>query len=188
MTHYRILVVDDEPNVTAGLQKVLRKEPYEILSANSAAEALVILSSQSVQVVISDEMMPGMTGAELLAEVRKRHPLIVRMMLTGHASMDAAIKAINEGEVYRFFTKPCNAAEMAATIRQALNQYELARRSWTLLREFRSQNKFIERLEEEHPGISVVERDTTGACVFDEQDCDVEDLLRQLEKAVGPER
>ncbi|MFH0945070.1 MAG: response regulator [Planctomycetota bacterium] len=188
MTHYRILVVDDEPNVTAGLLKVLRKEPYEILSANSAAEALVTLSSQAVQVVISDERMPGMTGAEFLAEVRKRHPLIVRMMLTGHASTEAAIKAINEGEVYRFFTKPCNADELAATIRQALSQYELARRSWSLLREFRSQGKYIEQLEEEHPGISVVERDTSGAYVVDEQDCDVEDLLRQLEAEVGPGR
>ncbi len=182
---YQVLVVDDEPNVSAALAKALRKQPYKVLGAESPLAALRVLEEQDIQVVISDEMMPGMTGTEFLAEVRKRHPQTVRIMLTGHASAEAAIKAINEGEVYRFFTKPANSAELAATIRQALTQYELARKSRRLLNEFRRQTAVLDQLERRHPGISNVDRDDSGAYVVDDTACDVDDLLRQLEQEIG---
>ena len=117
---HKVLFVDDQPNVIEGLKRVLRKEPYEILSASSAAEALDIMSQQPIDVVVSDEKMPGMSGSEFLFLVSQKYPDTVRMLLTGQASLDATIRAINQGEIYHCFTKPCNEADIATTIRQAL--------------------------------------------------------------------
>jgi response regulator RpfG family c-di-GMP phosphodiesterase len=80
---YTVLLVDDEPNVLAGLQRALRKEPYLIFSATSAEMALVVLQARTVDVVISDQDMPGMRGADFLAKVRQEFPDTVRFMLTG---------------------------------------------------------------------------------------------------------
>jgi len=86
-----VLFVDDEPSFTDSLKRILRKEPYEILSAGSADEALMILDGQVVDVVVSDEKMPGMSGSEFLSIVSKRYPETIRIMLTGHASLDRYI-------------------------------------------------------------------------------------------------
>ena len=116
-----VLLVDDEPNVTDALKRLLRQEPYEILTAISAAAAQELLERNHVDVVISDEQMPGMSGSVFLSGVRKQYPHTIRMVLSGQASLEAAVRAINEGEVYRFFLKPCNATDLVITIRQALS-------------------------------------------------------------------
>jgi two-component system, probable response regulator PhcQ len=108
-----ILLVDDEPNVTDALKRALRREPYELLTATSAFAAQQILERQHVDVVVSDEQMPGMSGSELLSSVRKQFPHTIRMILSGQASLEAAVRAINEGEVYRFFLKPCNPTDLS---------------------------------------------------------------------------
>lgn len=99
---YKILLVDDEPHVTEALRRTLHTEPYEILSANSANEALQIPAREPVTVVISDERMPGMRGTEFLARVYRDYPETIRIMLTGHANLELAMRAINEGQIYRF--------------------------------------------------------------------------------------
>lgn len=98
-----ILLVDDEPNVTDALKRSMRNEPYELLTASSAASAQQILAGRHVDVVVSDEQMPGMAGSEFLSWVRAQFPHTIRMILSGQATLAAAIRAINEGEVYRFF-------------------------------------------------------------------------------------
>ena len=113
-----ILIVDDQALIRELLEDALNRESYTVLSASSAEQALAILETHPVDVVISDEVMPGMSGSDFLAVVRRKHPDTIRMMLTGHARIDAAIKAINEGEVYRFFTKPCNVVDLMVSIRQ----------------------------------------------------------------------
>jgi DNA-binding NtrC family response regulator len=120
----RILLVDDDPHVTAGLQRSLRKEPYEIFTAHSADEALQLLEQQPVDVIVSDEKMPGMSGSELLARVHQSYPDIVRIILSGQASIEAALRAINEAEVYRFLTKPCNSADLTGAIEHGLEWRE----------------------------------------------------------------
>jgi CheY-like chemotaxis protein len=100
-----VLFVDDEPNVTDGLKRALRREPYEFLTATSGAAALKILEGQYVDVVVSDEQMPGMSGSVFLSTVRKQFPHTIRMILSGQASLEAAVRAINEGQVHRFFLK-----------------------------------------------------------------------------------
>ena len=103
----RVLCVDDEPQVLEGLALNLRRH-YEVHVAGSGAEGLQRLEQDGpFAVVLSDMRMPGMTGAVFLAHVRQRAPDSVRLLLTGHAELDAAIAAINTGHIFRFLAKPC---------------------------------------------------------------------------------
>lgn len=175
-----VLLVDDEPHVTQALKRAFHKEPYVILSAASADEALAILAREPVDVVISDELMPGMLGSEFLAMVYRTYPDTMRIMLTGHANLEAALWAINEGHVYRFLTKPCNELELRVTLRQAIQQKQLAEESRRLLRKVKRQHSVLQELEIEHPGISKLDRDGTGTIVIDDADYDVDSLIRQI--------
>ena len=105
---HKVMIIDDEPTITDTLKGVLSNEPYNILCADSAEQTLPILAREQVDVVISDEKMPGMSGSEFLSLVRQKYPDTIRIILTGHGSLESAIRAINEGEIYRFFTKPFN--------------------------------------------------------------------------------
>ena len=165
---HTVLVVDDEPVIREMLTEALTREPYEILCAGSAEEALAILSQEPVDVVLSDEKMPGMDGSEFLAIVRQQYPDTIRMILTGHASLESAIRAINEGEIYRFFTKPCNMVDLMVTIRQALQQKELMAENQRLHQTVQQQSLSLETLEKQHPGITKVKRDARGVVIIDE--------------------
>ena len=129
----RILCVDDEPAVLEGLRLALRPYPFEILTAASAIRGLEILAATPVDVVVSDEQMPGMSGSEFLEIVCRKYPETVRITLTGQASLDAAIRAINEGEIYRFVLKPCNPVDLAHNIQSALQLKRLRDESVQLL-------------------------------------------------------
>ena len=179
---HTVLFVDDEPEVTDGLKRKLRKEPYNIISANSADDALKLLESEKVDVVVSDEQMPGMKGTEFLAVVRKKYPGTIRMILTGQASLDAAVSAINEGRIYRFLTKPCNDAELAVTIRQALRQRDLMKEAYQLLQITKKQSAMLEKLEKDHPELIMVERDDEGVITIDDstQELDADKLIREI--------
>ena len=176
----KVLFVDDEPLVTESLKRALRREPYEVLSANSAKEALGVLARQPVDVVISDEKMPGMQGSEFLAVVCKQYPETIRIILTGHGSMEAAIRAINEGEIFRFLTKPCNEVDLAVTIRQALQLKELTGLSRRLLEKNKRQASILQELEKENPGITKVKRTSTGAIILDDERDDFIDKFFNL--------
>lgn len=165
----KVLIVDDEPSTTDMLKEVLAEEPYEILSAGNAVEGLKILTREDVDVVISDEMMPGMSGTEFLAVVRREYPETIRMVLTGYPSLKGAIRAINEGEIYRFFQKPCNMFDLAIGIRQALQQRDLMRESRRLLELARQQSDLIESLEKTYPGITRVRKDAAGKVILEEE-------------------
>ena len=115
-----MLFVDDEVNILKSLARLFRAEPVRVLTASSAPEALALLGSEPVQVVVSDQRMPGTTGVKLLAQVRERRPDVVRILLTGHTEIGVAIEAINHGEIFRLLTKPWNDDELRATVRQAL--------------------------------------------------------------------
>jgi DNA-binding NtrC family response regulator len=115
-----VLLVDDDRNVIEGLRRALRREPWEILEAGDALAALRVMATRPVEVVVTDQAMPDMSGALFLERVRKEYPETVRIMLTGYGSLDLARRAINDGGVFRFYTKPCNAAELAAAIRAGL--------------------------------------------------------------------
>ncbi|MCU1667497.1 MAG: Response regulator [Blastococcus sp.] len=101
-----ILLVDDEQAILDGLSRQLRKK-FTVHTATGGAEALELLESEPVAVVVSDMRMPQMNGATFLSKVRTLYPDIVRILLTGQADTQAAITAVNEGQIYRFLTKPC---------------------------------------------------------------------------------
>ncbi len=119
-----VLFVDDERRVLESLRRVLMRQPFRILTAKSGRQALEMLSGTKVDVVVSDEKMPGMSGSEFLTEVRQRYPDIARIMLTGHADINAAIQAINEGRIYRFLLKPVSPDELASVIRNAIQEQQ----------------------------------------------------------------
>ncbi|MBC7360426.1 MAG: response regulator [Desulfacinum sp.] len=168
-----VLFVDDEPHFTSAVKRALRQEPYRILTANSAMEALRILSEETVHVVVSDERMPGMTGSEFLAMVRDLHPETLRIILTGYATLEAAIRAINEGEIYRFLTKPCQAQDLSQVIRQALAYQEALERSAGERQGEATPSDaslLMDELERHHPGITRLKMDETGAIILDDAD------------------
>lgn len=129
----RILLVDDEPSITATLAIALRKEPWEIVTATGGEEGLKLLQQCAASVVISDERMPGMSGADFLTGVAKRWPLTIRMMLTGQATLHDAMKAVNDGGIWRFFLKPTDPTDLKQSIRSALDHHALLIESRRLL-------------------------------------------------------
>jgi len=122
---FKILCVDDEPRVLDSLRRHLQ-ERYEVLTAASGAEGLDVLKQhRDLAVVVSDMRMPEMDGATFLRHTRAVRPSAVRLLLTGQADMAAAIKAINEGQIFRFLTKPCAPDQFMSMIAEAIRQYEL---------------------------------------------------------------
>jgi len=120
-----IMFVDDEENILHSLRRVFRKENYEVITCVSAEEALKVLETKPVQVLITDQLMPGMKGTELLKIVKEKYPLTIRMLLSGHSDMEDLIRAINEGEVYRFLKKPEDLTNLIQVVGRALEQSRL---------------------------------------------------------------
>jgi DNA-binding NtrC family response regulator len=117
-----VLLVDDDPNILHGLTRALCQQPFGIYTARSAEEAMWVFKTKSVDVIVTDEQMPGLCGMELLTWVAAHYPETVRILLTGHASVDTAVRAINEATLHKFFIKPCKVFDLAIAIRKALEQ------------------------------------------------------------------
>ena len=126
---YRLLLVDDEPNVLKALARVFQRERYEIRTADGAEAALVLLRHEPFHVILADYLMPGMSGGELLRRARELAPGTIRIMLTGHADVAAVMGAVEEGAVYRFILKPWNDDDLRVTVALALERWELMRRN-----------------------------------------------------------
>jgi len=120
----KILCVDDEPHILKGLERSLF-ESFDIETARNAEEALMRMSQTEYEVVVSDMRMPNMDGAELLKKARLAHPDTTRILLTGQAELDAAMKAINEGDVFRFLLKPCDSLTLTAQLNEAVKLHRL---------------------------------------------------------------
>lgn len=118
----RVLLVDDEPDVTRSLKVSLRKTGWRIDTAEFADEAMGLVGQNDYDVVISDERMPGMQGSDLLALVKAQCPSTIRITLSGQASLERAIRAINLAEIHRFLLKPCPPAEVQATVEELLER------------------------------------------------------------------
>ena len=179
----KVLLVDDEHRVIEALKRSFIDDHVYILTADSGTKGLEILSANTVKVVISDEMMPGMPGAEFLAQVRSRFPHVIRIMLTGHASLNAAIKAINKGEIYRFFTKPWDDVELRFAVKSALEKYDLEAENRRLLDIVRKQALNLKLLEKEFPGITDLDYDEKGRIIIqDVPDGEIARIVAELER------
>jgi putative two-component system response regulator len=122
-----VLFVDDEENVLSALERLFLDSGLRILRAGSGEEALELVRKGPVAVVVSDNLMPGMRGVELLSKVRDLSPDTARVLLTGYADLPTAIDAINRGEVFRFHVKPWVDAEVVATVEEGVRRYQLVR-------------------------------------------------------------
>jgi FixJ family two-component response regulator len=121
-----LLLVDDEPNILSALQRLFRRDGYTILATNSAEEAMALLASQPVDVILSDQRMPGMSGVEFLRRVKESHPETVRIVLSGYTDLQFITDAINEGAIYKFLTKPWDDQQLREQVREAFRGKEIA--------------------------------------------------------------
>lgn len=159
-----VLLVDDEAALVEGLELRLRSKLFRVLTATSAKAALELMTENEVAIVVSDERMPGMQGSEFLTVVAQSFPDVGRIILTGQASVEAAMRAINDARVSHFLTKPCDANRLKALLEEMLRaqvdpDVAPSRNSSAL-----------SLLEKVHPGIGVVRRDTSGAVLLDDDD------------------
>jgi len=144
----KILCVDDEPNVLSALRRMFSLEGCEISTADSGAAALEQLAGQNFDVIISDMQMPHMNGAQLLQQVREQWPDTMRLLLTGTADLANAVAAINQGEIYRYISKPWNDDELLGVVKSAVELASLAQERERLTALTQAQNKALEDMVE----------------------------------------
>src|SRR5437764_3667107 len=123
---YKIMIVEDEPANLRTLLRLLRQD-YQVITAESGAEALTLLQQHEVALMISDQRMPQMTGIELMKRTVELRPQMVKILLTGYTDIGALIESINSGLVYRYLTKPWNNDELRVTVARALEHYEISK-------------------------------------------------------------
>jgi len=138
-----VLYVDDEVNNLIGFKANFRKD-YVVHVAESAEDAMNILNTNPIQVIITDQRMPRMTGVEFLESVLKTHPNPIRMLLTGYSDIQTVIEAINKGQVYKYIMKPFDEAEMRVAINNAHEIYALREENKNLIERLKLANEQLE--------------------------------------------
>lgn len=148
---HTLLLVDDELSILKSLKRLLRKEKYQILTATNGREALDVLAhtEDDVSLIISDQRMPEMSGAQFLAEAVNIAPDSVRFLLTGYADLNAVADAVNKGKIHRYITKPWNDDEINESIRMALSQVELRKENERLTELTERQNSELATLNKD---------------------------------------
>lgn len=120
-----LLLVDDEPNILAALNRLFRREHYQIFTANSGVEGLEILQKENIGVIVSDQRMPGMTGSEFLGLAKNIKPDTIRIILSGYTELNSITEAINRGAIYKFLTKPWEDDLLRTQVFEAFQHYRL---------------------------------------------------------------
>jgi len=138
-----ILYVDDEEHNLISFKAALRRD-FNVYTAISPESAQEFLDKEDLKVVLSDQRMPKKTGVEFFNEMKKTHPEPIRILLTGYSDLQAVVDAINEGEVYRYLTKPWDASNMVSTINQAIEIFDLRKENKRLMAELKRVNGQLE--------------------------------------------
>jgi signal transduction histidine kinase len=138
-SRHTLLIVDDEPDVLDSLRHQFHRE-YRVLTSLAGKDAIQIIENDDVELILSDQRMPGMSGDQLLREARQLKPDAIRMLFTGYADIQAVIRAVNEGHIFRYILKPWDTAELDAIIRQGVEQHELLAERRRLVRELQAAN------------------------------------------------
>lgn len=133
-----VLLVDDEPEILSSLRRLLRPLKYNVLTASSGEQGLLQLAEHHVDVIISDQRMPGMTGVAFLSIVKERYPEVVRMVLSGYADLQSVTAAINQGAVYKFMTKPWDDQQLISHIEEAFQHKTITDENYRLVRELQT--------------------------------------------------
>ncbi len=138
-----LLIIDDEPDILKALRRQFRQD-YAIYIATSAAEGYEIMTQTPIQVIISDQRMPGMSGVEFFDRTKIEFPDAIRLLLTGHADIQSVIAAINDGNVFRYIAKPWDPDEIATIVREAFTKYRMIVENRQLLGQLQEANQFLE--------------------------------------------
>ncbi len=144
-----LLLVDDEENVVAALERLLRNDGYNILRANSGEQGLEILAQHQVGVVISDQRMPGMSGVEFLTQVKELYPDTIRIVRSGTGDFDTVTAAVNQGAIYKFFGKPWDNEVLRSEVMEAFLHQEMVREKGQLLEQIQSSNELLAQINQD---------------------------------------
>jgi DNA-binding NtrC family response regulator len=156
MTERTVVAVDDEPEIVESLGRALRGEGYRFIGTTSPEEARDVVDRGEADLLIADIDMPGINGLELVAHVRRTRPAVVRILLTGDASLESAMDAINRGEVHRYFTKPWANEALRRSIREALARADELQRRADAEVSVEERERLLRALDRAHPGIREV--------------------------------
>ncbi len=171
---HTILCVDDEENILHSIRRLLRKENYKLLTALSGEEALKILEENDVQLVLSDQRMPQMSGIEFLSQVKEKYPDVIRIILTGYTEIDSITESINKGNIYKFFLKPWDDQNLKLEIIRALEQYDLI---WT--------NKILhEKVLEQNEALKTTNRNLSESIQKRTQELETKNHALKLSRAI----
>ncbi|MCC6071989.1 EAL domain-containing protein [Massilia sp. GCM10020059] len=135
-----LLLVDDEPNILSALRRLIRSSGYKVLTASSGIEGLEVLAQNEVDVIVSDQRMPGMTGVDFLRNVKQLYPDTVRIVLSGFTELQSVTDAVNEGAIYKFLTKPWDDVQLRGHIEEGFAHKEMADENRRLGLEVRTAN------------------------------------------------
>ncbi len=136
-----LLVVDDEPRVLAALKEVLERQGFAVCASPDPLRAIELVRQREFSAVLTDHLMPGMSGMDLLVECRRLRPRTTRVLITAALSLPTLVEAINKGEIYRFLAKPWLREELIATVRNAVNRHELVVQNEALMTESNELNR-----------------------------------------------
>jgi response regulator RpfG family c-di-GMP phosphodiesterase len=139
----KVLYVDDEVNNLTAFKATFRRD-FKIYLAENAMEGLKLLKEHKIEIVLSDQRMPNLTGVEFFEMMREKYPEPMRMLITAYADIEAVVDAINRGQVYRYITKPWDPSDLKLTILQALEVYKLRVENKVLMEELQVANKQLE--------------------------------------------
>ena len=145
---HTLLIVDDEVDVLESLRHQFHRT-YRVLTAASGGQAISVLDTNEVQLILSDQRMPGMQGDAFLSQARRLQPDAIRMLFTGYADIQAVINAVNQGHIFRYILKPWDTVELEGIMRQAAEQYDLLAERKRLIAELEAANAQLLHANEE---------------------------------------
>ncbi|MFQ5508369.1 MAG: response regulator [Leptospirillia bacterium] len=171
----RILLLDDEENILRALRRAISSQDYVVEDFTDPNAALARSEVAVFSLVVSDYRMPNMDGVHFLRRFKEQQPDAPRILLSGQTDREGLLKAINQAEIYRFISKPWDDYELRVTIRQALAQREMSMENDRLANQVRrqqrdldKQDRLLDRLEKEYPGIGQVRRAEDGSVIIDD--------------------
>lgn len=162
-----VLFVDDEPWILRGIRRALQGAAFDVVTIESAQEALDVMRRRPIDVLVSDIDMPQMTGLELVEIVRREFPATLRMLLTGAGTLERTLAAINEGEVHRFFAKPLDVDLFRATMKSLVERIDKLRRDGDHDARRTRRDAFYGWVEDAYPGTLAVELTDAGEVILE---------------------
>ena len=189
MHKHNILILDDEENILSSLSRLLRTEDRQIHTVGNiqdALEKLKALGVGGVDLIISDNRLPDGQGVDFLVKVKQLYPDTIRILFTGYPDLDAAIHAINKGQVYRFITKPWENEELKLIVKQSLEYFDVLKDNKTLLKIAKQQAEWMENMQKKYPQVSKEDLVQGSLYIIDEKQ--VSETLADFMKKYYPQQ